>query len=67
MWFKEGDYFYFDKSAAKIALAHIGQPVVGLLVGALNDPSPRVEEGAVIALGMNVIKEANQYINSLSP
>jgi len=48
----EGDYFYFDKGAAKIALSHIGQPAVALLVDALNDRSPRVAEGAAITLGM---------------
>ena len=48
----EGDYFYFDKGAAKLALTHIGKPAVALLVEALKDPSPRVAEGAAIALGM---------------
>jgi len=48
----EGDYFYFDNGAAKIALTHIGQPAVASLVDSLKDPSPRVAEGAAIALGM---------------
>ncbi|WP_455211115.1 HEAT repeat domain-containing protein [Kaarinaea lacus] len=60
----EGDYFYFDKGAAKIALTHIGQPAVALLVDALKDPSPRVMEGAAIALGM-IGPEATAAVPSL--
>ena len=48
----EGDYFYFDRGAAKIALTHIGQPAVLPLVVALNDSDPRIAEGAAFALGM---------------
>ena len=49
---REGNYFYYNKGAATIALTHIGKPVVVLLVDAFKDPGPRVAEGAAIALGI---------------
>ncbi len=48
----EGDYYYFDKGAARVALAHIGQPAVPLLIKTLDDPNSSISEGAAIALGM---------------
>ncbi len=48
----EGDYFYFDRGAAKIALSYIGQPAVTHLIHALSDSRPKIAEGAAIALGM---------------
>jgi hypothetical protein len=48
----QGDYYYFDKGAAKIALTHVGKPAVPLLVRALDDPNFYIAEGAAITLGM---------------
>lgn len=48
----EGEQYYFDKGAARIALAHIGQPAVPFLMKSLDDPNPSISEGAAIALGM---------------
>lgn len=48
----EGDYYYFDRGAAKLALVHIGQPAVPLLINALKDSDFRISEGAAFALGM---------------
>lgn len=47
----EGDYFHFEKGAAKIALVHIGQPAVPALIEAINSPNSYISEGAAMALG----------------
>ena len=48
----EGDYHYFERGAAKIALVHIGPPAIPALIEAMDhDPSPYISEGAAITLG----------------
>ena len=48
----KGDYFYFEKGAAKIALVRIGRPAVPALIEALDNADSYISEGAAITLGM---------------
>lgn len=47
-----GEYYYFEKGAAKITLAHIGKPSIPLLIKALNNTDNLISEGAIITLGL---------------
>ena len=48
------------------ALAHIGRPIAGLLISAIDDPDPRVQRGAASALGrlLPATKEAVDKLTS---
>ena len=48
----KGDYFYFEKGAAKIALVRIGRPAVPALIEALDHSNFYISEGAAITLGL---------------
>lgn len=60
----KGDYFYFEKGAAKIALVHIGKPAVPHLIKFLNDPDRFISEGAAITLGM-IGRDAKEAVPEL--
>ena len=47
-----GEYFYFDKGAARLALTHIGEPALTPLISALKHSDYRIAEGAAHTLGL---------------
>ena len=65
----KGDYFYFEKGAAKIALVRIGRPAVPALIEALDHSNFYISEGAAITLGLigtNAKEAVPPLVNILS-
>lgn len=65
----KGDYFYFEKGAAKIALVRVGRSAVPALIEALDHSNLYISEGAAITLGLigpNAKEAVPPLVNILS-